>query len=314
MYWKDEIIHCETRGDRIEIFTRYDAHIGKRNSAEDIIKKENTEILRREKLPNRHIRVIYGGDQLNAINSADVRRFDFNEMADWFVSPTDEELRDGITAGEVANLVRSRLSNMVGQEVEHAEGLFSPVKHLTIGALMGNHEKSLKTRQNMDVHKALCDRLEITDLTDQAVIRIIAKLGRLTATTILYLRHGYGAGRTPGAEPNKLARMLNEWEEADICLSGHSHSFCINPPKAVAKLPRRGKPPKLITYKYRYVANPGCLLYSHLMGASSYESMSCYEAKPMVTLKIVIWPFWHTTRQGEDVRGPKIELRQYAIL
>jgi len=235
-------------------------------------------------------------------------------MADWFVSPTDEELREGITAGEVANLVRSRLSNMVGQEVDHAVNLFAPVKHLTIGALMGNHEKSLKIRQNMDVHSSLCSRLGITDLTDQAVIRVISKLGKSVATTIIYLRHGYGAGRTPGAEPNKLARMLNEWEEADVCISGHSHALCINPPKAVARLPRYGKAPELISYKYRWAANPGCYLYSHLMGASSYESMSCYEAKPMATLKIVIWPFWHTTKRGQDIRGPKIELRQYAIL
>ncbi|KKK57549.1 hypothetical protein LCGC14_3053360, partial [marine sediment metagenome] len=76
MYWKDEIIQCETRGDRIEIFVRYDVHVGKRNCAENVIKSENKEILRREQLPNRHIRVIYGGDQQNSINSADVRRFD----------------------------------------------------------------------------------------------------------------------------------------------------------------------------------------------------------------------------------------------
>ena len=314
MYLKDEIIQCSSRKDRIEIFPFYDCHTGKRNCAEDAIKKQIKEILRRDALANRHVRVILGGDQLNAINAADIRRFDFDELADWLVAPSDEELKEGMTSGEVANLVRQRLSNMVGQEVTHTAKLFAPVRHLIIGALMGNHEKSMKTKQSLNVHSALCDQLNIIDLTDEAIIRVRAKWDKTTSTTVIYLRHGYGAGRTPGAEPNKLARMLNEWEGADVCLSGHSHSFCINPPKAVAKIPRKGKFPNAIQYKYRWAANPGCWLYSHLKGASSYESMSCYEAKPMSTLKIVIWPFWHAQKDGDEVRGPKIELRQYAIL
>ncbi len=301
MYLKDEIIQCSSRKDRIEIFPFYDCHVGKRNCAEDAIKKQITEILRREKLPNRHVRVLFGGDQLNAINTADVRRFDFSELADWFVQGDADEIRE-------------RLGDLVNQEVVHTAKLFSPVRHLIVGALMGNHEKAMKTRQNVNVHSALCSTLEVTDLTDQAIIRVRAKWNSASTTSIIYLRHGYGGGRTPGAEPNKLARMLDEWEGADVCLSGNTHSFCVNPPKAVAKIPRKGRFPDRLSYRYRWAANPGCWLYSHMKGASSYESMSCYGAKPMTTLKIVIWPFWHAQKDGDEVRGPKIELRQYAIL
>ena len=315
VYLLDHKIECTSRSDRIEIFPFYDCHIGKRNCAEDAIKKQIREILRREKIKNRHVRVLFGGDQLNAINKADVRRFDFDELADWIVAPSDEELKKGLTSAEVAELVRARLSNMVDQEINHAVKIFEPVKHLCLGAITGNHESMMRRRQNLNIHSAFCNRMEIQDLTDEALIRIqMRRSGGPVATIILYIRHGYGGGRSAGAEPNKLDRMIAEWEVADVSLTGHSHTFCISPPKPVPIVLKRGKLPSHLFYRYRYGANPGCWLFSHKMGVGSYESMACYPARPMTTLKIVIWPFYQTPYlQGERVSRPKIELRDYTI-
>lgn len=315
MYLLDELIDCKNRSDRIEIFPFYDCHIGKRNCAETAIKKQVQEILRRSEMPNRHVRVLFGGDQINAINTADVRRFDFAELADWLAAPTEQEIAEANGVQDIAKIVRAKLGDMVNQEVTHAAEIFAPIKHLTLGALTGNHEKSMRTRQNVDVHQALCDRLSITNLTDEALIRVRGRIEEsLIGVVKIYLRHGYGAGRTPGAEPNKIRRMVAEWEEADVCLTGHSHSYCLNPPKAVAMFSRGGELPKRVNYRYRFGANPGCWLYSHQEGVGSYESGSCYEAKPMMTLKIVIWPFWSTHREGAAFSRPKIELREYPIL
>jgi len=312
MYLLNERIYCKSRADRIEIFPFYDMHIGKRNCAEDAIKKQIKEILKHSQMPNRHVRILMGGDQLNAINPADVRRFDFNELADWFLVPTPKEIAEAVTSQEVASIIRAKLSNMVNQEVEHAAEIFDPVKHFVLGALTGNHEKSMRTKQNVDVHSAFCSRLGVANLTDEAIIRLqMVRLNKSTTTVKIYLRHGYGAGRTPGAEPNKLARMLAEWEEVDVCLSGHSHTFNIAPPKAVACIPSKGRLPERMFYRYRFAANPGCWLYSHLEGDGSYESAKCYEAKPMMTVKAVIWPFWDS---GGRTGRPKIELREYPIL
>lgn len=320
MYLLEERIICSGRSDRVEIFPFYDLHGGKRNCAEEAAKKQVKEVLKHSQKPKRHIRAILGGDQLNAISPADVRRFDFNELADWFLVPTPKEIAEAVSSQEIAAIIRAKLSNMVNQEVEHVAQIFDPVKHLILGALTGNHEKSMRTKQNVDVHSAFCNRLNITNLTDEAIIRLtmvrVGENGKPNGTSVvkLYLRHGYGAGRTPGAEPNKLARMLAEWEECDICLSGHSHTFDIMSPKPVARIPNRGKLPKRLFYRYRFAANPGCWLYSHLEGVGSYESMACYPARPMMTLKIVIWPFWNTERDGKGITSPKIELRQYPIL
>ena len=319
MYLLDHTIECLSTSDRVEIFPIFDFHGGKRNCAEKPAKKQVKEIARRNTIKGRHARVLFGGDQLNAINKADVRRFDFDELADWVVAPSDEELKKGLTSGEIAELVRARLSNMVDQEINHTVGIFEPVKHLTLGAITGNHETMMRRMQSLNIHSAFCSRMEIQDLTDEALIRIHMvrrqKAGKIVqvATVVIYLRHGYGGGRTAGAEPNKLDRMLAEWEAADVCLTGHSHTFCILPPKPVAILPTRGKLPKELFYRYRFAANPGCWLFSHKEGVGSYESMACYPARPMMTLKIVIWPFWATTKNCDKCSRPKIELRDYAI-
>ena len=305
MYLLNKIVKCKNRTDRIEIFPFYDLHIGKFNCAEDAIKKQIGEILKRNKMPNRHVLVVFGGDNLNMINTAD-RRFDFAELADWFLDSD-------------AETVRERLGDMVNQEINHAVELFSPIKDLILGALYGGHEKRLRTSQNIDVHSVFCTRLGITNLTDEAVIRIQAQrmtksMPHSTSVIRIYLRHGYGSGRTAGAEPNKLDRMLSEWEEADVCLSGHTHTFNISPPKPVAIIPRRGRLPETPHYRYRFAANPGCWLYSHHKGMGTYESGACYPARPMMTLKIVIWPFWRGYNKSSAIDRPKIELRQYPIL
>jgi len=241
------------------------------------------------------------------IHPADLRRFDFAELADWFLDSNAETTRE-------------RLGDMVNQEVNHAVEVFRPIQQFTLGAIYGKHEKDMRTRQNIDVQAAFCDRLGIINLTDEAIIRLQmvrhTKSGKETQVSVvkLYLRHGYGAGRTAGAEPNKLYRMLAEWEEIDVCLSGHTHTFNISPPKPVARIPNRGKLPERLDYRYRFAANPGCWLYSHQKGTGSYESMACYPARPMMTLKVVIWPFWGMRRDKRLIERPKIELRQYPIL
>lgn len=310
MHIVEKVIQCKSRSARAEIFPLFDIHLGKYNCAEDALRKQVKEILHREKKPDRHPYVIFGGDQVNAINPGDLRRFDFAELADWFFQPRME-------ANETtADFIRRMLSDICAQEVDRFVDLFKPIQHLVIGALYGNHEKSMRTRQNVNVHDALCSKLNITNLTDEALIRLrFRRTGGSAQAVVLYLRHGYGAGRTPGAEPNKLARMLAEWECADVCISGHSHSYCILPPKAVPYIQRHGRlDPRQLVYRYRFAANPGCWLYSHLPGPGSYESSACYPAKPMMTLKIVIWPFWSMTRNNKRIEHPKIELREYPIL
>jgi len=297
----EEFIECESRTDRVEIFPFFDTHIGKANCNEGAIRKQVQEIQKRQDMPKRHIRTVLGGDILNSISPSDRKRFDFSDIADWLVKGSAEEIKDA-------------LADLPNREIKRAKMLLGPIKSTIIGALEGNHEKSLRKYHNMDVQDRLCEVLECPNLSDEAIIRFRFRRlkGTVTAVT-LYLRHGYGAGRSVGAEPNKLATMLAEWECADVCLSGHSHTFFVLPPKPVATLPTNKGYGELL-WKHRWAVNPGCWLDSHSIGRGSYESGACYPARAFMTCKIVIWPFFAQYIHGREIPGPKVEIRSYPIL
>ena len=295
-------IECNGRSDRVELFPFFDIHVGKANCNEEAVKKQVQECLRRVEIPGRHIRVLLGGDVLNAVSPSDRKRFDFSDIADWIISGTKEEIKDNLAA-------------LPSREIKRASKLLSPVKEYIIGALEGNHEKALRKYHNIDVQAELCEKLGCPNLSDEALIRFKFKRPKGgTTTAVIYMRHGYGGGRKAGAEPSKLYDMLAEWECADVCLSGHTHTFCILPPKAVAILPTRGKIPCGVIWKHRFAANPGSWLYSHSIGRGSYESGACYPARAFMTCKIVIWPFFRQYVDGQEFVSPKIEMRNYPIL
>ena len=294
-------IKCKSRSDRVELFPFFDMHIGKANCNEDAIKKQVQEILRRGEIPGRHIRVLLGGDALNSVSPSDRKRFDFSDVANWILSGTTEEIQDNLAA-------------LPSREIRRANGMLGPIKDKIIGALEGNHEKSLRKYHNIDVQEELCGKLGCPNLSDEALIRFRFKRPGATTSMVIYMRHGYGGGRKAGAEPSKLYDMLAEWECADVCLSGHTHTFCVLAPKPVAVLPLRGVISKEVMWKHRFAANPGCWLDSHSLGRGSYESEACYPARAFMTSKIVVWPFYVQRVGGQEFCSPKIEMRNYPIL
>ena len=139
----EEIIECKSRTDRIEIFPFFDMHIGKANCNESAIRKQVQEIEKRKMMPNRHIRTVLGGDVINAVSPSDRKRFDFSDIADWVARGTPEEIKNA-------------LADMPNREITRAKKLLGPIDDTIIGALEGNHEKSLRKYHNMDVQDRLC--------------------------------------------------------------------------------------------------------------------------------------------------------------
>ena len=298
----EHIINCSSRSDRVEVFPFYDVHCGKANCNEAAIRKEVQEIVRRNKMKNRHVRVLGGGDLVNAISSNDRQRFDFSDVADWVVKGKAKD-------------VKNALADMPNREVKRLAKLMAPIAHLFIGTLEGNHERALRKYHNIDVQMRICETLGCENLTDEAIIRFKFRRSTGQATSFnLYMRHGYGGGRSAGAEYMKLSAMLSEWECADVCLSGHTHTFAVLDPKAAAMIPTKGKVPDSLLWKHRFAANPGCWLDSHAISRGTYESNSCYPARALMTCKIVVWPFFEQHQNGRSFVTPKIELRSYPIL
>uniref|UniRef100_A0A6M3J8S4 Putative DNA repair exonuclease n=1 Tax=viral metagenome TaxID=1070528 RepID=A0A6M3J8S4_9ZZZZ len=296
-------IECQGRGDRVEIFPLYDMHIGKSNCNELAIRKWIGEVVKRDRMPNRHIRVLLGGDAANAVKPKDTKRFDFTDVADWLLEGDKEEVRD-------------KLSDVASHEVKRITKILDPVKHILLGAIEGNHEKAIRKWYNQDIQKMLCDNLGVPNLSDEVLIRFrfIRNSGKSSSSVIVVARHGYGAGRSVSAEHLKLYAMQAEWEIADICISGHTHTFAYSAPKPVAYVPTRGDLPADLLWRHRFALNPGCWLDSHSVGRGTYESNNCYPARAFMTAKIVIWPFYEQVIGGREYISPKIEIRSYPIL
>jgi predicted phosphodiesterase len=297
----DHEIKLKRGVNRVEFFVFGDCHIGKRNCAEKSIRKQVREVLERADRKDREVRVLLGGDICDYVKPGDMKRFNINNLADWMVEGT-------------ASTVRKRLNNVADQQLQRALDIFDPLRGHIIGAIEGNHEYSMMHHNNFDMQDKFCHGLGTEDLTDEAMIRLKFRKGTCVQGLKFYLQHGHGGGRTAGAEPNHLARLRDEWEDADVVLRGHSHTFCTLPPKPVMYLPNSGDLPAELLQRYRYAANWGCWLYSHSVGPSSYESRASYPARPMVTMKIVVWPFHQVTVKGQRVMKPKIELREYVVL
>ena len=297
----DHSIKLDKQSDRIEIFYFGDCHIGKRNCAESAIRKQVREVLKRSE--TRIVRVIFGGDLCDYVKPGDIKRFNINVLADWLVRGTPDEIRE-------------RLNDVADHQLKRALDIFWPIRHLAIGAIEGNHEYSMMHHNNFNMQRAFCGAMECPDLSDEALIRLRFSCKNTTVRAVVthYVQHGHGGGRTAGAEPNKLARLQSDWENADIIMCGHTHTPCKLPPKPVLHIPRTGKLPEELDTRYRFIGNWGCWLYSHSRGPSSYESRASYPARPMMTMKTVIWPMYRVQTGGRDRVMPKIEMREYSIL
>lgn len=287
----DRDVVCNGRADVFEISPIYDIHLGSRNCAEKPLRKRVAEIAH-----NPNILWFGGGDLLDCIKPQDSKRFDMDTLPDWMLEG------DAVTT-------RENLNDILVQQYNRLISILEPIASQCIGLIEGNHEHSIRKYHNENIQKALCNKLNVVNLTDEFLVRLRFRRKAAGATVIIYGRHGYGGGRTPGTEPNKLARMIDEWEIADICFSGHSHTFNISPPKPILEIPRSGKLPSELTQRYRWAANPGCYLYSHSVGPSTYASRACYPARPMLTVKAEIKPFAQKMRKGEKVSYSHIELR-----
>ena len=292
----DEEIKCKGRSDVFDIYPIGDLHLGSRNCAETPFRKHIDTIAQDE-----NARAIIGGDLTNVVTPVDTQRYDAGSLPDWMLKGDE-------------STIRKRLNDMAYQERTRVQDILMPIKGKILGAIEGNHEFTMRKTHNYYTHQLMCDELGVQDFTDEAILRLRFKRSkRAVSSVVIYICHGWGSGRTAGAEPLKLQRMLDEWEEADVCLRGHSHTFHILPPKPVMGVPRFGEMPKELTQKYRWAANWGSWLYSHAAGESTYDSRACYPARPMITMKVVIKPFTQTYQGGKYIEMPHIELRAITL-
>jgi len=114
-------------------------------------------------------------------------------------------------------------------EIEYAKQKLAPIAPKIVGAIQGNHELKLETEFDQAVHSRLCNDLGIRNLGYMALVRLhfkhdVGKTGSHFAKLDLILHHGWGGGRTDGADINKLDDLLRDYD-CDIAIAGHTHKY-----------------------------------------------------------------------------------------
>jgi predicted MPP superfamily phosphohydrolase len=291
---------CKTRSETFRLFVLGDVHVGALNCAENELRKVVRII---EADPNAYW--IGGGDYCDAVILGDVKRFDVNTLPDWMLT------------GKAAT-VKARIGDILYAQRQRFYNIVNPIKHKCLGMIEGNHEYSIFKYHNRDHMNELCrllstDEHEVENLTDCAFLRLRfdrvcrrskddkrrkeQKPSTRTMTAIVFICHGQGGGRTSGAEPNKLFRLSAD-KDADIVLTGHTHTFCILPPLAMLTVPRDGKLPEDSIVREKHVANWGAYVYTYKAGPSTYASRANYPVRPMYTVETILEP--HRSTSGRD--------------
>lgn len=108
-----------------------------------------------------------------------------------------------------------------------------PVKHLIIGGIIGNHEMRLMRYANENLMEDLCDQLQVPYAGFSAVLRfnvghnlISVPTGKSETTRIhyvVYCHHTTGGGGTPGGKLNRVYKLSDIFEGADLLVGAHSH-------------------------------------------------------------------------------------------
>lgn len=276
MHTIERKIEIDSKADIVRIYPIGDCHVGAFNCAESHLRSYVKYI---QKQPNSFW--IGGGDYCNCITPADMNRYDVRAIADW------------IFTGDAMN-IKEALLDITKQERERFCEIVEPIKDRCLGLIEGNHEYQIMNRAHNGHHYVMCDELGVPSLTDISFVRLIfGKKSRsgnsAKSVVVLVIAHGWGGGRTPGAEPNHLMRLSQSFD-MDILLRGHSHTFRIEPPDPHLYIPRRGTLPDECMERMVYKANWGCWLKSFAVGPSTYDSRANYPARPLQSLEIKIKP------------------------
>jgi len=283
------------RDINFRLYALGDVHIGALNCAE-------VELIKLVKHIQKDPYAVWigGGDYADAVILNDAARFDVNTLPNWMLTGNPQTIKERI--GDILFAQRQRFVDIV-----------SPIRDKCLGLIEGNHEFAIFKHHNRDHMSELCRMLDVPNLTDCAFLRLkfsrnvayckkqsVRKHGYPTSTCTVFICHGHGGGRTAGAEPTKLQRLAMD-KDADIILTGHSHTYHILPPIVQLAVPHSGKLPEDPIVHEKHVANWGSFLYTYKTGASTYSSRENYPVRPMYTVETVISP-WHTNRTQEFVR------------
>ena len=199
-----EVIIPYTRSNIFPIYPIGDIHLGTVHCREDLIKAKVREVA-----ANPLARWVGMGDYSECITPHD-KRWDIQVISKW------------VHEDNIAH----DLERMVCK-------LFAPIKSQCLGLILGNHENTIRLRNNDNIQQNICDELGLLNLGHSAFVRFVfrrsqRKGGMGEGRNILgVFTHGAGGAITRGAKINRLERFMDHFN-ARIYAHGHVHDIIID--------------------------------------------------------------------------------------
>lgn len=184
-----------------------DCHVGNKHSDERTLKALAARIATEERTY-----WIGLGDYCEWINLRDPR-FDPEELPTWLFG-----------AAELADIAKA--------ESERFLDIMGPTREKCLALCSGNHEETILAHSERDVYATIVDGLAVQGqdhrldhrgwLTWRFGQSSEAKRGGSTAFRF-FLSHGSGGGQTAGATANRVERLAQQCDGADVVAMGHTH-------------------------------------------------------------------------------------------
>lgn len=148
----------------------------------------------------------------------------------------------------------SKSDAIIDDQVEMLLDYLNPYKDKIIGLGRGNHEKTIIKKCGTDPIKRVCDIIGCKYLGYSWIVGLILhEDGQRGRTVDIYGHHGFGGGRTEGADLTKYWRHARCWN-ADVYFYGHTHQ------KLTDQRDRLGRSGKRLIAKNQYLAVCGTFL------------------------------------------------------
>ena len=244
---KDIKIPYKRANSGFKLFALGDIHAGTIHCVEDHIKRKVNEIAH---TPNAFW--VGMGDYAEWITPKD-KRFDPNlkSIADW-VEP----------------------DNVAHCQTEWLVKLFTPIKSKCLGLLYGNHENSIRIYNHDNVHKNLCEALDVTNLGYSCFLKLHFERANSKEKHLVKgaFTHGSSGAITEGAKLMALMRWMKS-VEANVYGYGHMHDYI---PKSLSRMTSPDAE-DTIKSKTTIGATTGSWFRTYTKGIiASYGEQKCY--------------------------------------
>jgi hypothetical protein len=235
-------IRLPSRSQWIHLTPLGDLHLGAAGCDEDALKAKIAEIA----ADPFHFTVLMG-DMVDAVLPDD-KRWDEKAVPKWLSRGTPAK-----------------------DEFERVVELFKPIPPTQIlGVLEGNHEITTRTRHYLDITLDLARTLKCPYLGQEAIVRMLLRRSTSVETFDLFVTHGSGGGRKPGAKINRVTDLSN-FIDADIFMMGHVHEKTALK-NVVLSMDHGGN----LAKKERVYVLTGTYLKTYQEGSNSYGARALY--------------------------------------